>query len=117
MHGWLNAPPDGFAPKKTLTRGEAADVLVSAFQLAVPKTELDHRWGFPAPVTRATFKDVPLYSARSVDIEILFAAHAVKACAEGADRFCPDEVETVVDFLSSLAVLTRERAAGIALHE
>jgi hypothetical protein len=104
VHNWLAQAPEGFAPQQTLTRGEAVAALVSAFRLLGPPTELDHRWGYQ-PSPEATFKDVPLYTKYSPDIEALAAAHALQPCAKATDLFCPDDVESVADFISSLTVL------------
>lgn len=104
VHGWLSQIPEGFVPQQTLTRAEAAHALASAFQLFAPPTELEHRWGYQ-PSPNATFKDVPLYSKYSPDVEVLVAAHALRPCAKAADLFCPEDVGTVADFISSVAAL------------
>jgi hypothetical protein len=104
VHRWLPPVAEGFAPQQTLTRAEAADALASAFRLLGPPTELDHRWGYQ-PSADASFKDVPLYAKYSPDIEALVQAHAVRACTKASDLFCPEDVETVGDFRSSLTTL------------
>ncbi len=104
VHRWLPRAAEGFAPQQTLTRGEAADALASAFRLLGPPTELDHRWGYE-PSPDATFKDVPLYDKYSPYIEALAQARAARACAKASDLFCPEDVETVGDFRSSLTIL------------
>ena len=110
VHGWLSAAPEGFAPEQTLTRAQAADALASAFQLLKVATDLDRRWGQEAPAS-ATFKDVPVYSKYSAYVEVLAAAHALRPCAKASDLFCPDQVETVEDFVSSLSALKRRSGA------
>jgi hypothetical protein len=110
VHEWITPAAEGFAPKQTLTRAQAAAALVAAFQLFPPPTGLDRRWGYqPAP--NATFVDVPLYSKDSSVVESLAAAHAVRPCLKAPDRFCPESAETVADFIFSIEVLKR-RTAG-----
>jgi FAD dependent oxidoreductase len=104
VHHWLPEAPQGFLPQPTLTRAEAANALVSAFQLLPPPNELQRRWGYQ-PSPNATFKDVPLYDKSSADVEVLAAAHAVRSCAKASDLFCPDDAETVADFVSSINTL------------
>ncbi|MGA7340700.1 MAG: FAD-dependent oxidoreductase [Terracidiphilus sp.] len=104
VHGWVSAVPEGFAPLQVLTRAQAADTLVAAFELLPAATALDRRWGYQL-ASEATFRDVPLYSKQSPSVEALAAAHAVRPCAKDADLYCPEEIETIADFISSLAVL------------
>lgn len=104
VHGWLSAVPEGFGPLQTLTRAQAASALSSAFQLFPAPNELDRRWGYQTAVS-ATYKDVPLYSKYSADVETLAAAHAVRPCAKAADLFCPEDVETIAEFVYSLEIL------------
>ncbi len=104
VHSWLPPAPEGFAPQQTLTRAQAANALAAAFQLLPRPNELERRWGYQ-PSPNATFKDVPLYAKNSAEIEVLAAAHALRSCAKASDLFCPEEVETVADFMSSMYVL------------
>ena len=110
VHRWLPQAAEGFAPQQTLTRAEAADALASAFRLLGPPTEIDHRWGYE-PSPDATFKDVPLYHKYSPEIEALAQVRALRACAKSTDLFCPEDVETVGDFRSSLTIL-KSHAGG-----
>lgn len=110
VHHWLPDVPQGFVPQQTLTRGEAAGALVSAFRLLPPPNELERRFGYQ-PSPNATFKDVPLYAKNSTDIEVLAAAHAVRPCAKASDLYCPDDAETVADFISSINALQRRSDA------
>ena len=105
VRGWISEVPDGFAPKQTLTRARAARVLASAFELLPKATAFERRWGYQP--SSNTFKDVPLYSEYSASIEALAAAHVLRSCAKAADLFCPEDVETVSDFVSSLVLLKR----------
>jgi len=111
VHNWLPPAPQGFAAQQTLTRSEAAAALAAAFQLFPPPNELQRRWGYQ-PSPNATFKDVPLYAKNSADVEVLVAAHAVRSCAKGSDLFCPDDVETVGDFTSSIDALQHKSAGS-----
>jgi hypothetical protein len=104
VHSWLTAVPEGFEPQEPLTRAQAASALASAFQLFPAPNELERRWGYE-PAVSATYKDVPLYSKYSADVEVLAAAHAVQPCLRASDLFCPEDVETVADFVYSLKVL------------
>lgn len=104
VHGWLSVSGTEFDPNKALTRGEAAKVLASAFNLLPTKTELDRRW-WSAAVNKAAFSDVPVYAPNSAAVEALVAAHAVTACASAVSRFCPGDPETVQEFVSSIAAL------------
>lgn len=104
VHGWLSPEPEGFVPRQTLTRAQAAQALAAAFRLLPSPNELERRWGYQTS-SRATFKDVPLYSKNSAEIEVLAAVHAVRACSKGADFFCPDDIETVAEFISSMTAL------------
>jgi hypothetical protein len=65
---------------------------------------LERRWGYQ-PSANATYKDVALYAQDSAGIEILAAAHAVRPCSKGENFYCPDDPETVMEFLSSIGVL------------
>jgi len=111
VHGWVSDAPEGFAPLQALTRAQAADALVAAFGLLPPATALDRRWGYQL-AAEATFKDVPLYSKHSPGIEALAALQALKPCAKESGLFCPEETETIADFISSLSVLKRRSGAG-----
>jgi hypothetical protein len=116
VHDWLGPAPDGFAPLLTLTRAQAAHALTSAFYLFPAPTAFERRWGYQL-ASNATFKDVPLYSKQSPDVEALAEVGAARPCAKEADLFCPDDVETVADFVSSLAVLksrSADRPSGAA---
>jgi hypothetical protein len=104
VHGWVSAVPDGFAPLLPLTRAQAAEALATAFHLFPKATALDVRWGYQLS-SDARFKDVPLYSKHSPAVEALAAMHALGPCAMAADRFCPEEIETVTDFIASLTTL------------
>ena len=104
VHGWLNPEPEGFVPRQTLTRAQAAQTLVAAFRLLPAPNGLQRRWGYQIS-SNPTFKDVPLYSKWSAEVEALAAVHAVGACSKAAGFFCPDDVETVADFTSSMVAL------------
>jgi len=110
VHSWISAVPEGFAPKQLMTRTQAADALAAAFKLFPAATAMDRRWGYQL-ATQASFKDVPLYSKKSPSIEALAGVHALRPCANGVDLFCPDDTETVADFISSLNVLTQRSGA------
>jgi hypothetical protein len=110
VHGWLRTVPEGFGPQQTLTRGTVAEALVAAFQVLPPPNELERRWGYQASST-ASFKDVPLYSKYSPAVEALVALHASRSCLKSTDLFCPEDVETVGDFISSLNTLRHQSIA------
>jgi FAD dependent oxidoreductase len=111
VRGWLSTSGAGFDPDKTLTRAEAAGVLVNAFHLLPVKTEPDRRW-WTAAAEKATYSDVPVYSPESATVEALVQAHAVGPCSAANDRFCPDAVETEQDFARSVQALLRRQGRG-----
>jgi hypothetical protein len=110
VHGWVSAAPEGFVPLQVLTRAQAADALASAFHLLPKATALDVRWGYQLS-TDASFRDVPLYSKHSPGVESLAAIHALQPCVASAGLFCPEEPETVADFIASLNVLNHRADA------
>jgi hypothetical protein len=106
VHGWIVAASQGYSPLQAMTRAQAADALASAFGLLPSAGMFERRWGYQI-TSEATFKDVPLYSKHSPGVEALAAAQALLPCAKASNVFCPEEIETVADFLDSLRILDR----------
>jgi hypothetical protein len=104
VHKWLPELAGGFIPNKTMSRAEGAEALAAAFHLLSVKSDLDRRWGYEVS-SEATFKDVPLYSKYSAAVETLVTAKALQACGVAGDMFCPEEPETVRDFIASVKAL------------
>ena len=104
VHKWLPELAGGFIPQKTMTRAEGAEALAAAFQLLRVKSDLDRRWGYEVS-SDATFKDVPLYSKYSAAVEALTAVKALQPCNAAGDMFCPEEGETVSEFIASVRAL------------
>lgn len=110
VHGWIVSASQGFSPLQAMTRAQAADALASAFGLLPSAGMFERRWGYQIN-SEATFKDVPLYSKHSTGVEVLATTHALRPCAEASDLYCPEEIETVGNFLASLQVLDRRSQA------
>ena len=104
VHKWLPEIAGGFIPKKTMSRAEGAEALAAAFHLLSVKSDLDRRWGYEVS-SNATFKDVPLYSKYSAAVEALVAVKALQPCNAAGDMFCPEEPETVGEYIASVRAL------------
>jgi hypothetical protein len=104
VHKWLPEIAGGFIPNKTMSRAEGAEALAAAFHLLSVKSDLDRRWGYEVS-SEATFKDVPLYSKYSAAVEALVAVKALPACNAAGDMFCPEEPETIREFIASVRAL------------
>jgi hypothetical protein len=114
VHNWLPEIPGGFIPNQTMSRAEAAQTLATAFHLLSVKSDLDRRWGYEVS-SEATFKDVPLYSMHSAAVEALVAVKALRPCNTAGDMFCPEERETVSEFVASVNEL-KNRAENHESH-
>jgi hypothetical protein len=104
VHKWLPEIAGGFIPNKTMSRAEGAEALTAAFHLLSVKSDLDRRWGYEVS-SEARFKDVPLYSKYSAAVEALVAIKALLPCNAAGDMFCPEERETVDEFIASVRAL------------
>ncbi|MDE1160697.1 MAG: FAD-dependent oxidoreductase [Acidobacteriaceae bacterium] len=101
--GWMSSHKGAFEPQSVVTRGEAAELLAAAYEIAKPFNEFR-----PAVVTHPTFSDVPLWDRFSVPVERLYALKAVTAC-QTQGMFCPSESASRDSFLRSADLLNHRK--------
>jgi hypothetical protein len=108
VHGWMrNSEKGGFDAHALLTRGEAAEVLATAYSIAKPGKE------FRSPVApKATFTDVPLWSSYSSSVEGLTKIGAVRACPSNPQIFCPERSASHAEFLQAADLLSAHNSGS-----
>ena len=113
-HQWMATDGKGFAPGKTLTRAEAAEILAYAFDLTRPPALHPlHSWILPQ-YAMATYQDLPLYAKGSAAVEALHAAGINLSCRQSSEMFCPDGSFTTGEFLNLVSALDKLQPANHA---
>jgi hypothetical protein len=110
-HQWIAMKDTGFAPKETLTRAQASDLLVRAFALT-KLVSIDDNFGAmygKASYVKATYSDVPLYSEESAAVEAWHATGTVPPCKESSVLFCPNGPLTTGEFIATVATLNGKK--------
>jgi hypothetical protein len=113
-HEWIAMEGAGFVPEKVVTRGQGAQILDRAFELSGPPGSAENytaMYGRPRYL-KAAYKDVPLYSEISSEVEAWHAAGALPPCKESAALFCPDAPLTTGEFIDSVAALSGKKAGA-----
>lgn len=109
VHHWIEVDGKyGFQPNITLTRIEAARILVKAFIKDSSTFAVANTGGFdPAPATlERTYTDIPLYDPSFNVVEALHSAGAASLCKSSPGAFCPNHSMTLGEFLLSAAILS-----------
>lgn len=109
VHQWIAVDANaGFQPDKTLTRAEAARILVSALLgngMAHPVVSNTGGFDPPPQTLDKAYEDVQLYDPIFNAVAALHAAGAAPVCAGSPRKFCPGDPMTLGDFLRSVRAL------------
>lgn len=109
-HEWMKTSKDGmFHPDTPLTRAQAAMLLGVAYGLS----EAIGTFGPTPSRLKSSFSDVSLYADQSASVEALQSLGAQLACAEGADKFCPNEPMSRADFLRLVEFLETKKFSPV----
>ena len=125
VHQWiaLDAKIDakaGFEPARPLTRAEAARILVHAFlgsRSADPAVANTGGFDPPPTILEQAYTDVQLYNPIFNVVAALHSAGAAPVCTSSPQKFCPEELMTLGEFLRAAATLSGRQPGRPAAPE
>lgn len=102
VHEWVPGPKGEFGVNTSLTRAQAAQMLVRAYNVLGAPDYFDQK---PA-VTKSSFRDLPLYHPASSSVELLKEKGAMSGCTADGETFCPDDPISKKDLLLAISKLS-----------